>query len=58
MATDFDEVPFDAKDAQDYSLKALQSASTLGARDIVRELDDADAMDDGIVPGWELSPRN
>lgn len=54
MATDYDEVRSDLKDAQNGSLQAFQSASTLGARRIVRELDEADAMADAIASGWEF----
>ena len=58
MATDYDEVRSDLKDAQNGSLEALQSASAPDARSVIRELDEADAMDDAIVPGGNLSPRN
>ena len=58
MVTDYDEVDSDVREAQDNSLEALQSTGAPGARSVIRELDDVDAMDDGIVPGWDLSPRN
>jgi hypothetical protein len=54
VAIDYDEVRSDVREAQDNSLEALQSASAPDARSIVRELDEADAMDDAIVPGWEF----
>ena len=54
MATDYDLVRSDLKDAQNGSLEALQSASAPDARSVIRELDEADAMDDAIVPGWEF----
>jgi hypothetical protein len=54
VATDYDEVRSDVREAQDNSLEALQSASAPDARSIVRELDEADAMDDVIVLGWEF----
>ncbi len=54
MATNYDEIRSDVKEAQDNSLEALQSASAPDARSIVRELDEADAMDDANVPGWEF----
>ena len=58
MATDYDKVDSDVREAQGNSLEALQSASAPGARSVIRELDDVDARDDGIVPGRDLSPRN
>ncbi|GAA2130642.1 DUF4193 domain-containing protein [Arthrobacter humicola] len=54
MVTDYDEVRSDLKDAQNGFLEAFQSASTLAARRIVREPDEADAMADAIVAGWEF----
>ena len=54
MATDYDEVRSDVKESQDNSLEALQSANAPDARSVVRELDEADAMDDSIVPGGEF----
>lgn len=54
MATDYDQVRSDVKEAQDNSLEALQSANAPDARSIVRELDEADTMDDAIIPGWEF----
>ncbi|MBT2597655.1 DUF4193 domain-containing protein [Arthrobacter sp. ISL-72] len=54
MATDYDEVRSDVKESQDNSLEALQSANAPDARSVVRELDEADALDDGMVPGGEF----
>jgi hypothetical protein len=54
VATDYDEVRSDVKESQDNSLEALQSANAPDARTDVRELDEADAMDDSIVPGGEF----
>jgi len=54
VATDYDEARSDLKEAQDSSLEALQSASAPDALSVIRELDDADTMDDVLVPGWEL----
>ena len=54
VATDYDEVRSDLKEAPDSSLEALQSSSAPDARSVIRELDDADTMDDVIVPGWEI----
>ncbi|AXJ08944.1 DUF4193 family protein [Arthrobacter sp. PM3] len=54
MAPDYDEVLSDLEDAQNGSLHAFQSASTLGARRIAQELDEVDAMADTIASGWEF----
>lgn len=54
MATDYDEVRTDVKESQDRSLEALQSANAADARSVVRELDEADALDDVLVPGGEF----
>ncbi|CAN7148502.1 hypothetical protein ASF98_06370 [Arthrobacter sp. Leaf337] len=54
MATDYDEVRSDVKESQDSSLEALQSANAPDARSVVRDLDEADALDDSIVPGGEF----
>jgi len=54
VATDYDEVRSDVKESQDNSLEALQSANAPDARSVVRELDEADALDDGMVPGGEF----
>ncbi|MEC5192672.1 MULTISPECIES: DUF4193 domain-containing protein [unclassified Arthrobacter] len=54
MATDYDEVRSDVKESQDRSLEALQSANAPDARSVVRELDEADAFDEAIVPGGEF----
>ncbi|MBT1003948.1 DUF4193 family protein [Paenarthrobacter sp. DKR-5] len=54
MATDYDEVRSDVKESQDRSLEALQSANAPDARSVVRELDEADALDEWITPGGEI----
>jgi len=54
VATDYDEVRSDVKESQDSSLEALQSANAPDARSVVRELDEADALDDSSVPGGEF----
>jgi hypothetical protein len=54
VATDYDEARSDLKEAQDSSLEALQSASAPDALSVIRELDDADTMDDATAPGWEF----
>jgi membrane protein DedA with SNARE-associated domain len=54
VATDYDEVRSDVKESQEHSLQALQSANAPDARSVVRELDEADAFDDAIVPGGEF----
>lgn len=54
MATDYDEVRSDVKESQDNSLEALKSASAPGARSVVTELDEADALDEGLTPGGEI----
>lgn len=54
MATDYDAVRSDVKESQDNSLEALQSANAPDARSVVRDLDEADALDDGVVPGGEF----
>ncbi|WP_223987300.1 DUF4193 domain-containing protein [Arthrobacter sp. NicSoilB8] len=54
MATDYDEVRSDVKESQDNSLQALQSANAPDAHSVVRELDEADAFDDALVPGGEF----
>jgi hypothetical protein len=54
MAADYDEVRPDVKESQENSLEALQSAHVPDARSVVRELDEADVMDDAIVPGGEF----
>jgi hypothetical protein len=54
VATDYDEVRSDVKESQDNSLEALQSANAPDARSIVRELDEADGLDDAIIPGGEF----
>lgn len=41
-------------EAWDNSLEELQSANAPDARNVIRELDDADTMDGVIVPGWEF----
>lgn len=54
MATDYDELRSDVKESQDNSLEALQSASAPDARSVVRELDEADGLDDASSPGGEF----
>ena len=54
MATDYDEVRSDVKESQENSLEALQSANAPDARSVVRELDEADALDDAVIPGGEF----
>ncbi|PTT68577.1 DUF4193 domain-containing protein [Arthrobacter sp. HMWF013] len=54
MATDYDEVRSDVKESQDRSLEALQSANAPDARSVVSELDQADALDEGMTPGGEI----
>jgi hypothetical protein len=54
MATDYDEVRSDVKESQDSSLEALKFASTPDARSVVTELDEADALDEGLTPGGEI----
>jgi len=54
VATDYDEVRSDVKESLDSSLEALQSANAPDARSVVRDLDEADALDDSIVPGGEF----
>jgi hypothetical protein len=54
VATDYDEVRSDVKESQDKSLEALQSANAPDARSVVRELDEADALDGAATPGGEF----
>ena len=54
VATDYDEVRSDVKESQENSLEALQSANAPDARSVVRELDEADALDDAVIPGGEF----
>jgi hypothetical protein len=54
VATDYDEVRSDVKESQEHSLQALQSANAPDARSVARELDEADAFDDAVVPGGEF----
>ena len=54
MATDYDEVRSDVKESQERSLEALQSANAADARSVVRDLDEADALDDAMTPGGEF----
>ncbi|GAA1785957.1 hypothetical protein GCM10009712_36700 [Pseudarthrobacter sulfonivorans] len=54
VATDYDEVRSDVKESQDRSLEALQSANAPDARSVVTELDEADALDEGLTPGGEI----
>lgn len=52
--TDYDEVRSDLKDSQDRSLEALQSANAPDARSVVNELEEVDALDEGLTPGGEI----
>ena len=54
VATDYDEVRPDVKESQDHSLEALQSENAPDARTVGRQLDEADVMDEGVVPGGEF----
>lgn len=54
MATDYDEVRSDVKESQESSLEALKSASAPDARSVVTQLDEADALDEGLTPGGEI----
>jgi uncharacterized protein DUF4193 len=54
VATDYDEVRSDVKEAQANSLEALQSANAPDARSVARELDETDALDDAVTPGGEF----
>ena len=54
VAADYDEVRSDVKESQDRSLEDLQSANAPDARSVVTELDEADALDEGLTPGGEI----
>jgi hypothetical protein len=54
VATGYDEVRSDVKESQDRSLEALKSASAPDARSVVTELDESDALDEGLTPGGEI----
>ena len=54
VAADYDEVRSDVKELQERSLEALQSANAPDARSVVNELDEADALDEGLTPGGEI----
>ncbi|GAA4035781.1 DUF4193 domain-containing protein [Arthrobacter methylotrophus] len=54
MATDYDELRNDVKESQDSSLEALQSANKPDAQSVTRELDETDALDEGMIPGGEF----
>jgi len=54
VATDYDEVRSDVKESQDRSLEAVQSANAPDARSVVRDLDEADTLDDAVTPGGEF----
>ena len=54
VAADYDEVRSDVKESQERSLEALQSANAPDARSVVRDLDEADGLDDAITPGGEF----
>ena len=57
MAADYDEVRSDVKESQDRSLEALKSANAPDARSVVTELDEADALDEGLTPWWSSCPE-
>jgi hypothetical protein len=54
VAADYDEVRSDIKESQERSLEDLQSANAPEARSVVTELDEADALDEGLTPGAEI----
>jgi hypothetical protein len=54
VAADYDEVRSDVKESQERSLEDLQSANAPDARSVVTELDEADALDEGLTPGGEI----
>ena len=54
VATDYDEVRSDVKESQERSLEDLQSANAPGARSVVTELEETDALDEGLTPGGEI----
>jgi hypothetical protein len=54
VAADYDEVRSDVKESQERSLEDLQSANAPDARSVVSELDEADALDEGLTPGGEI----
>jgi hypothetical protein len=54
VATDYDEVRSDVKESQERSLEDLQSANAPDARSVVTELDESDALDEGLTPGGEI----
>ncbi len=54
VAADYDEVRPDVKESQERSLEDVQSAKTPDARSVVTELDEADALDEGLIPGGEI----
>ncbi|MFJ5692799.1 DUF4193 domain-containing protein [Arthrobacter sp. NPDC093125] len=54
MAADYGKVRSDVKESQERSLEDLQSANASDARSLIAELDEADALDDGLTPGGEI----
>jgi hypothetical protein len=54
VAGDYDDLRSDVKESQDRSLEDLQSANAPDARSVVTELDEADALDEGLTPGGEI----
>ncbi|MDQ0769402.1 hypothetical protein QF031_002151 [Pseudarthrobacter defluvii] len=54
VAADYDEVRPDVKESQERSLEDVQSVKTPDARSVVTELDEADALDEGLTPGGEI----
>jgi hypothetical protein len=54
VASDYDEVRSDVKESQDRSLEALKSENAPNARSVVSELEEADALDEGLTPGGEI----
>jgi hypothetical protein len=54
VAADYDEVRSDVEETQERSLEDLQTANAPDARSVVTELDEADALDKGLIPGAEI----
>lgn len=55
MSADYDAVRSDIKESQERFLEALQSANALDARSVVRDLDEADGLDDAMTAGGECA---
>jgi hypothetical protein len=54
VAADYDEVRSDVKESPARSMEDLQSANAPDARSVVTELDEADALDEGLTPRGEI----